>query len=80
MRDPAAYAVQLSQVVTGEAVQMQGYGQVMDALVRLAPPAALTPQGVAEAHRQVWVWGQGLGPGSRVRVGGCGNTGCSVTL
>lgn len=84
VRDPTAYALQLSEVVTGEAVQMQGYGQVMDALVRLAPPAALTPQGVAEAHRQVWVWGQDLESGSRVRVevrvGGWGNTGCCTPL
>lgn len=57
VRDPVTYAVQLAEAVTGEQVQLQGYSPVMDALLRLSPPAALTPEGITKAHQEVGLGG-----------------------
>ena len=51
--DPGAYASALSTALTGASPQLQGYGAAYDALLAAAPPAALTPEGVAKAHREV---------------------------
>ncbi|KAI8471282.1 MAG: hypothetical protein J3K34DRAFT_458405 [Monoraphidium minutum] len=50
--DPSLYALQLAEAVTGGPVVREGYGPAYDALMRVAPPAALTPAGVARAHKE----------------------------
>lgn len=41
------------QVVTGSALQLKGYSPLYDAILSVAPPAALSPEGLALAHTQV---------------------------
>ncbi|GBF96040.1 hypothetical protein Rsub_08855 [Raphidocelis subcapitata] len=50
--DPADYALRLAGAVTGGPVVTRGYGAAYDALLAAAPPAALTPEGVAKAHKE----------------------------
>lgn len=53
LSQPEAYATQLAEALTGAPVVREGYSPVYDALLRAAPPAALTPAGVAKAHQEV---------------------------
>ena len=50
--DPATYAARLAEAVTGVPALREGYGAAYDALLAAAPPAALTPEGVALAHKE----------------------------
>jgi hypothetical protein len=50
--DPSAYALSLAEAVTGAPAVREGYGPAYDALLAAAPPAALTPEGVAKAHKE----------------------------
>ncbi|GIL85540.1 hypothetical protein Vretimale_13382 [Volvox reticuliferus] len=47
---PEQYAAKLAQRVTGSAVLTDGFNPVYDVLLKVAPPAALTPEGVAKGH------------------------------
>lgn len=51
--EPRAYALALAEGVTGQALVLQGYGPAVDALLQVAPPAALTPEAVAQGHTLV---------------------------
>ncbi len=53
LQDPRRYALRLSEAVTGRPVATSGYGEVYDALLAVAPPAAMSPEGLALAHQQV---------------------------
>jgi hypothetical protein len=61
--DPARYALSLAEAVNGGPVVREGYGPAYDALLAVAPPVALTPEGIAKAHEEV-------GEGRPWRVGG----------
>lgn len=63
-RDPDQYALQLAEAVTGVPVVQEGYGQAYDLLLKVAPPAALSPEGVKKAHGQVRVRCEGGPSGS----------------
>ncbi|KAF8058463.1 hypothetical protein HT031_005587 [Scenedesmus sp. PABB004] len=47
---PAAYALALAEGLTGAPAALRGYGPALDLLLQAAPPAALTPEGVAQGH------------------------------
>ncbi|EFJ53231.1 hypothetical protein VOLCADRAFT_86310 [Volvox carteri f. nagariensis] len=47
---PEQYAAELAQRVTGSPVVTDGFDPVYDVLLKVAPPAALTPEGVAKGH------------------------------
>ncbi|GLC36716.1 hypothetical protein PLESTB_000790400 [Pleodorina starrii] len=49
---PEQYAAKLAQRVTGSPVVTDGFDPVYDILLKVAPPAALTPEGVAKGHEQ----------------------------
>ncbi|KAF5829176.1 hypothetical protein DUNSADRAFT_16441 [Dunaliella salina] len=57
---PEQYAVQLAQTVTGVPVVTDGYSPVYDLLLKAAPPAALTAEGVAKAHQEAAELGQDM--------------------
>jgi hypothetical protein len=58
MRDePRAYALALAEAMNGAPVSLQGYASpAYDALLQVAPPAALTPAAVAQGLALVSVW------------------------
>ncbi|GIL62300.1 hypothetical protein Vafri_16578, partial [Volvox africanus] len=47
---PEQYASKLAQRVTGSSVLTDGFNPVYDVLLKVAPPAALTPEGIAKGH------------------------------
>lgn len=49
--DPKQYALALAEGMTGQPLQLQGYGPAYDALLQVAPAAALTPEAVAAGHQ-----------------------------
>lgn len=48
--DPGAYQQQLAEAVTGVPVVREGYDTAYDMLLQVAPPVALTPEGVRQGH------------------------------
>jgi hypothetical protein len=44
---PGSYAVRLAEALTGQPAVMEGYSPEYDILLRAAPAAALTQEGVA---------------------------------
>lgn len=59
--NPEAYATQLAETLTGGPLIREGYSPAYDALLKVAPPAALTPEGVAKAHKEVGWGDRGMG-------------------
>lgn len=55
LSNPQQYALQLAEAATGQPVVLSGYTPLYDALLAAAPPAALSPEGLALAHKQVIV-------------------------
>ncbi len=53
LADPAVFALRVVEAVTGQPVALSGYSDVYDAVLAVAPPAALSPEGLALAHKQV---------------------------
>lgn len=51
--EPMAYATQLAEAMTGTPVVTEGYSPEYDLLMKVAPPAALTPEGIQVAHQMV---------------------------
>ncbi|GFR42326.1 hypothetical protein Agub_g3233, partial [Astrephomene gubernaculifera] len=47
---PEQYAVRLAEQLTGSPVRTEGYDRVYDVLLKVAPPAALTLEGVRKGH------------------------------
>eukprot|EP00882_Tetradesmus_deserticola_P028010 GHRQ01031175.1.p1 GENE.GHRQ01031175.1~~GHRQ01031175.1.p1 ORF type:complete len:150 (+),score=21.46 GHRQ01031175.1:278-727(+) len=50
---PRQYALALAEGLTGQALSVAGYSPAYDALLAVAPPAALTPEAVAQGHALV---------------------------
>lgn len=62
--DPRQYALALAEGLTGQPLQLQGYGAAYDALLQVAPAAAFTPEAIAKGHALVsgvegWAMGAG---------------------
>jgi hypothetical protein len=55
--DPRQYALKLSEAMTGQPLQLQGYSPAYDALLQVAPAAALTPEAIAKGHELVSLTG-----------------------
>jgi hypothetical protein len=51
--DPRQYSLALAEGLTGQPLVLQGYGAAYDALLQVAPAAALTPEAVAKGHALV---------------------------
>lgn len=51
--EPRAYALALAEGITGQPLALRGYGPAYDALLAVAPVAALTPASVAQGHALV---------------------------
>jgi hypothetical protein len=51
--EPRAYALALAEGMTGQPLALQGYSPAVDALLAVAPAAALTPEAVAQGHALV---------------------------
>jgi hypothetical protein len=51
--EPRQYALALAEGMTGEALTVRGYSPAYDALLAVAPAAALTPEAVAQGHALV---------------------------
>ncbi|KXZ45834.1 hypothetical protein GPECTOR_50g628 [Gonium pectorale] len=49
---PGQYATQLAERVTGSPMVTDGYDPVYDVLLKVVPPAALTPEGVRQGHEK----------------------------
>lgn len=58
--DPRQYALALAEGMTGQPLQLQGYGPAYDALLQVAPAAALTPEAIAAGHQLVGGVGWGF--------------------
>lgn len=54
---PEQYAAKLAHLVTGSPVLKDGFDPVYNLLLNVAPPAALTTEGVAKAHESVRIRG-----------------------
>jgi hypothetical protein len=53
LQDPVQYAVRLAEAVAGAPVVLRGYSSPLyDEILAVAPPAVLSPEGLALAHRQ----------------------------
>ncbi|KAJ9513995.1 hypothetical protein QJQ45_021080 [Haematococcus lacustris] len=51
---PRVFGLQLAQALTGRAAVLTGYANPLyDAILSVAPPASLSPQALADSHRQV---------------------------
>ena len=51
--NPELYAVELSERLTGAPLLVQGYANpVFDAVLQVAPPAVLSPEGIRQAHAE----------------------------
>ncbi|MEW5302808.1 MAG: hypothetical protein WDW38_004080 [Sanguina aurantia] len=50
--DPSQYALSLAEHVTGSPVVLQGYDPLYDAIIKVAPPVALSVEGVRQGHAQ----------------------------
>jgi hypothetical protein len=51
--EPRQYALALAEGITGQALTVKGYSPAYDALLAVAPAAALTPEAVAQGHALV---------------------------
>lgn len=56
--DPSQYALSLAEHVTGSPVVLQGYDPLYDAIIKVAPPVALSVEGVRQGHAQVRLSGR----------------------
>ncbi|KAG2502226.1 hypothetical protein HYH03_000712 [Edaphochlamys debaryana] len=57
---PERYANALAERVTGVPVATEGFDPVYDALLKVVPPAALTPEGVRQGHERAKELGEDL--------------------
>ena len=62
---PRDYALGLAEALTGGPVVVEGYGEVYDVLLKVAPPAALTPAAIHKGHQLVREGGGREGRGRR---------------
>ena len=51
--DVRSYALGLAERVTGNRVRLKGFDLAYDLLLSVAPPAALTPEGIKKGHEEV---------------------------
>ncbi len=51
--EPGVYAAKLAEAMTGQEVVREGFTPGMDALLAVAPAAALTPEGIRKGHELV---------------------------